>query len=125
MSAAASEPDLTGRLILLVEDEFLVADTLSQMLEGLGAAILGPAATIERALAVLAGTDRVDFAVVDVNLRGERSYAVADALLERGIPFAFTTGYGASMIPERYRHAAVLQKPFGKAEMARALCVLS
>jgi CheY-like chemotaxis protein len=116
-----SDLDLTERVILVVEDEYLVARSLCRLLKTMGATILGPAATIEQALGLLAGSDRVDFSLIDVNLRGVRAFPVADALLARGVPFAFTTGYGESIVPERYGDIAVLQKPFGAAVLARAI----
>lgn len=117
--------DLTDRHILVVEDDDMLAESLGELLKGWGATVLGPKATTALALALLAQAERVDFAVVDLNLHGTTSFAVADALLARGIPFAFTTGYGNSSIPEPYRHAAVLRKPFGRAELAKALGALS
>jgi DNA-binding NarL/FixJ family response regulator len=116
-----SNLDLAGRHILLAEDDYMVAGSLCRLLECLGATIIGPAATAEHALALLAQADRVDFAMVDINLRGAASFAVADALRARGVRFAFATGYGTSAIPKRYRDAAVLQKPFDLAEMAKAV----
>ena len=120
-----SNLDLAGRHILLAEDDYLVAESLSALLQCLGVTILGPAATTDRALELLAQAERVDFAMVDINLRGAVGFAVADALCARGVRFAFTTGYGASAIPERYRHAAVLQKPFDEADIAKALLALT
>jgi CheY-like chemotaxis protein len=119
-----SDLDLAGRSILVVEDDYLVARLLSELLEVWGATVIGPAATIELALALLAETERIDLAVVDVNLRGATGFAVADALLTRGVPFIFTTGYETSAIPERYHAVAVLQKPFRQAEIAKALQAL-
>ena len=61
-------------------------------------------------------------ALLDVNLGRENSFPVADALLARGIPFVFATGYGeANMFPERFRHLPVLSKPYAPAEMRLAL----
>ena len=87
--------------VLLAEDEFVIAQSLSLALQDAGATILGPAATTEQALRLLERTDRVDAAVLDVNLRGDTVYAVADALLARAVPFIFTTGYMASTLPPR------------------------
>ena len=120
-----SDPNLTGRCILLVEDEYMVAEPLAELLEVWGATILGPAPTLEQALGLLARTDQIDFALVDVNLRGIKAFPLADALLARGVPFVFTTGYGTSMIPEPYRDVAVVQKPFSKIALAKALLVLA
>jgi CheY-like chemotaxis protein len=113
--------DLTGRRILLVEDDYMLARALVSLLETWKVTILGPVATTERALALLGQTDQVDFAVIDVNLRGETSYMLADALIARNVPYVFMTGYGASSIPERYREAAILQKPFKAAKLVEAL----
>jgi DNA-binding response OmpR family regulator len=120
-----SDLDLTGHRILLVEDEYLIARSLGVLLGIWGATVLGPASTIERALGLLAKTDGIDFALVDINLRGVAAFPVADALLARGVPFAFTTGYGTSMIPEHYRDVAALQKPFDAAALAKALLILT
>jgi DNA-binding NtrC family response regulator len=116
--------DLTGRHILLVEDDYMLARALVSLLETWNATILGPVATTERALALMGQTDRIDLAVIDVNLRGETSFALADDLIARGVPHIFMTGYGASTIPERYRGAAILQKPFKAAKLVEAILAL-
>jgi CheY-like chemotaxis protein len=116
--------DLTGRRVLLVEDDYMLARALVSLLETCSVTILGPVATTERALALLKQTDQIDFAVIDVNLRGETSYSLADALIERDVPYIFMTGYGASSIPERYRDAAILQKPFKAAKLMESLQAL-
>jgi len=113
--------ELNERVVLVVEDEFLVARPLCRLLTAMGATILGPAATIEQALALLETTDRIDFSVIDINLRGIPAFPIADALIARGIGFAFATGYGDALIPERYRGVTVLQKPFGAAALSNAL----
>jgi len=116
--------DLTGRRVLVVEDDYLLAAFLRGLLESWGATLVGPAPTSERALALLAGT-RIDFALLDVNLGGEPVFSVADALAAERIPFSFTTGYETSMIPERHRNALVLRKPFGEAAVEEALLPLA
>jgi hypothetical protein len=73
---------------------------------------VGPVATVETALALLRSTYPIDFALVDINLRGVMAVDVADALMTRGTPFAFTTGYTTSIIPERYANVALLLKPY-------------
>lgn len=74
-----------------------VADDLVRQLAGAGAAIVGPASTVEAALALL--EDGVDLAILDINLKGTMSFALADELARRGIRFVFATGYAAAMIP--------------------------
>jgi CheY-like chemotaxis protein len=113
--------DFTGRHILIIEDEHIVAESLARALRVYGAEVVGPAATVEQALNLLATTARIDGALLDINLRGVRAYAVADDLIARGLPFVFTTGYGTPLIPERYRHVAVQQKPFHLEDLAEAL----
>jgi CheY-like chemotaxis protein len=118
------DTDLTERRVLLVEDDYLLAKPLEELFEGRGATILGPAATTKKALALLAQNARVDAAVVDINLGGTMSFAVADALLALAVPFVFTTGYTASIIPERFRDAAVIQKPARPMDILDALTAL-
>ena len=84
---------LAGRRILVVEDEMLVLMNIEMALEELGCTAICAAASVAEALMLLA-TQSFDAAMIDVNLGGEKSYPVADALVQRGIPFAFSTGYG-------------------------------
>lgn len=103
--------------ILIVEDEMLVAMNIEDMLLDSGHEVAGIANRLEPALA-LARDGAFDVAVLDVNLAGDRSFPVADLLIERGIPFLFATGYGLGGIEEKYRDRPVLQKPFRAAELA-------
>ena len=116
-----NDPNLTGRRILIVEDDHMVAKSLGRMLELWGATIIGPAPTVERALALVQSTERLDGAAVDLNLREVRAFPVADALIAREVPFVFTTGYGKSAIPERYGNVPVLRKPLDPIDLAMAL----
>jgi CheY-like chemotaxis protein len=95
--------------ILVVEDEGLVAMLLEDMLEELGHQVVGPAATLKRALE-LAREEAVDIAVVDLNLNGQDASPVAAVLVERKIPFACATGYGE--LPEPLRGSPILAKPY-------------
>jgi CheY-like chemotaxis protein len=107
---------------LVLEDEAMVAMLMEDMLAELGyEARL--ASTVENALneAVSGG---FDCAILDVNLRGRRSYPVAEALLARGIPFAFVTGYGLEGVDPRFRDAAVLQKPFSTSDLQQVIQAL-
>ena len=111
---------LAGRRVLLVEDEMLVAWLLQDMLADLGCAVVGPAARVAQALALI-DAEMVDAAVLDVNLNGQTSYAVADALTARGVPFVFSTGYAKDRLAEPYRSLVILQKPFHEDELGAAL----
>ena len=90
---------MTSPRILIIEDEHLVAHALGSALRASGVEIAGMAATVEQALALLRSMPKIDGALLDINLRGEPAYAVADDLIARGLPFVFTTGYSAQIIP--------------------------
>jgi CheY-like chemotaxis protein len=89
---------LSGRRVLVVEDETMVAWLLEDMLADLGCAVVGPAAHVNQALAML-DAEALDAAVLDINLNGQKSYPVADALAARGVPFVFSTGYNKDSLP--------------------------
>src|ERR1700724_4506566 len=114
---------LSGRRVLVVEDEMIVAWLLEDMLADLGCAVVGPAARVNQALAML-DAEAIDAAVLDVNLDGQMSYPVADALTARGTPFVFSTGYDKDTLRDGYRTFPVLQKPFHRSELGAALAKL-
>lgn len=113
--------DRTIPRVLLVEDEHIVAAALSRGLRVCGAEVVGPAATVANALALIEATPAIDGALVDINLRGVQAYDVVDALIARRVPIVLTTGYETSVVPNRYRDVPVLQKPFDPAEAMAAL----
>ena len=110
---------LTGKRILVVEDEALIAVMVEDMLTEMGCEVVGPAATIAQALA-LAGSEDIDGAVLDVNVRGERIDPVADALSARGVPMLFATGYGEVRLASG-AVATVIDKPYTQEKLARGL----
>lgn len=102
---------LTGRRILVVEDEMLLMMNIETTLEDLGCTAISSAANVSDALALL--DERVfDAAMLDVNLNGETSYPVADALVARGIPFAFATGYADHGARTDLLSWPILRKPY-------------
>ena len=113
--------DLAGRHILVVEDEFLTADEMAQTFEGFGARVVGPVPTVERALSCIKEAARLDGAVLDVNLRGELVFPVADALCQRGVRFVFATGYDRRIIPERHRAMPCCEKPVDPRRLVQVL----
>ncbi len=113
---------LNGKRALLIEDETLVAMLIEDMLADVGCEIAGVAARLSDAMA-MAGDEtlKVDLAILDVNLAGESSFAVADILERRGVPFVFSTGYGPNGLPDAWKGRPVLQKPFTAAEVQTVL----
>lgn len=114
---------LAGKRVLLVEDEVLVAWALEDMLTALECAVVGPVARVSEALAMIEA-EMVDAAVLDVNLDGQKSYPVADALAARGVPFVFSTAYDKGSLQKEYLHFPMLQKPFERQELGDELAKL-
>lgn len=104
-----------GLRVLVVEDEMLICMDIEDMLEEFGCQIVGPAATVEKALSIL-DAEQADIAVLDVNLGGVRSYPIADRLIRQGTPFILATGYAE--VEPAYSTCPRLQKPFSKAHLA-------
>ncbi|WP_349371948.1 response regulator [Salinarimonas sp.] len=112
---------LAGRIVLVAEDEFFVADDLVHALERRGARVVGPATSVAQALRLTEATPALDAAVLDINLKGEMVFPVADALSARGVPFVFATGYGSEVLPSRYSGRVRCEKPVDPDDVARAL----
>jgi len=106
--------------ILVVEDEYLLADTLAEALAELGAEVVGPVGHLAEALALVAAAP-VDGAVLDINLHGEMVFPLADILTDRGVPYVFATGYGQENIPDRYKGVPTLSKPIDARQMTPLL----
>lgn len=110
--------ELSGLKILAVEDEPLVAMTLEGMLTDLGSIVVGPAGDLRTGMQ-LAKDERIDGAVLDVNLGGEMVFPLADFLAQRGIPFVYVTGYGATILRQCDHERPSLQKPYKRQELSR------
>jgi CheY-like chemotaxis protein len=122
VTGTAPKGHLENRRILVVEDEYLLADDMAQVLANMGANIVGPVPTKDRALALILSGEPLDAAVLDINLRGETVFPVADALTARAIPFVFATGYAQTSIPAAYQAVPRWEKPFNPDELASVLC---
>ena len=109
--------------VLVVEDEPLIAMLVEAWLEELQCETVGPAASAEAALALIGGAP-LDGAILDVSLDGHDSFAVAAALRERAIPFAFATGHAAERIEERFRDVPRMAKPYDFARVKSVLAKL-
>ena len=114
---------MATRQVLIVEDEELVAMMLADMLQELNYSVLGPVGDLNKALA-LAEERAPDAALLDVSLHGVASFPLAETLQAKGIPFAFTTGYGERDFPPAFRQVPRLSKPFDLPELRRVLGAL-
>jgi DNA-binding response OmpR family regulator len=104
--------------LLVIEDEFFVAAHIENLLSDNGHEVIGPVGTLDEAK-VLARSECIDGALLDVNLDGGRVDDVADILAGRNVPFFFVTAYGRDNLPPIYREAAVVHKPFNDADLIR------
>jgi CheY-like chemotaxis protein len=113
--------DRSGWRILVIEDDGLLAMHISDTLDDLGQIVVGPARTVEDALAIIEN-ERIDMALLDVNLgNGETSYPVADILSRQGVPFAFLTGYGEDCLRGDSPDRPVISKPINETNLAATL----
>jgi two-component SAPR family response regulator len=118
--------DLTGLRVLVLEDEALLAMLLEDLLTELGCVLVGPFGHTDEAIAFLkAHPAGVDCGILDVNVAGQRSDAVALAFDRLGLPFVFSTGYDESALGERWRGKPCLRKPFRPADLERILLEVS
>ena len=111
-----------GRRIMIVEDEMLVAMELEALLAEQGCAVIGPAPTADRALALLA-EGRPDAAILDVNLNGQTATPVAAALRAQNVPFLLATGYSQSLQAE-LKDTPRVDKPVNHERLVRVLTQL-
>lgn len=115
--------DITGKRILIVEDDFRLADALCADLRRRGAVVVGPAPTPFYAMQLL-GRRGVDGAVLDVRLHGTTVFGLADELCRRGTPILFATAQGDDVMPERFRERPRIAKPYDPEGLLHALQAL-
>jgi CheY-like chemotaxis protein len=109
-----------GLKVFVVEDEPMISMLVADMLEDLGCQMVAEAGDIETATKLALSQD-FDLAILDVNVKGQTVFAVAELIQARGLPFIFATGYGAEALPARFRDQPVLQKPFEIDALAKAI----
>jgi CheY-like chemotaxis protein len=107
--------------VLILEDEPLIAMSMQALVEDSGWAVVGPLSKVAEAVAVVTGGAEIDCALLDCNLNGEPSWSVADALVERNIPFAFTSGQSARDIDPRFADRPTFTKPVDETKLKRFL----
>lgn len=110
---------LTGKRILIVEDEPIIAMTVEDIILEMGGIPVGPAANLAEGLR-LAADPALDAALLDVNLNGDRSDAIAHHLDGIGVPYVFATGYGRNGV-EGFPDAHVIAKPYSAETLSQLL----
>lgn len=120
VAPAAQRQNLTGKRILIVEDEPLIAMVLTDYLSDAGCIPLGPAQNLDRARQLIR-EETFDAALVDGNLAGRSVDEIAVALTQRRTPFAFVTGYGREALPVGFQEAIIVEKPFTQDQVTSAL----
>ena len=122
--AAIQELPLNGARVLVVEDEYYIADDLRRELVAAGARVIGPVSTVASACDAI---DRGDFhcAVVDLNLHGDSAVPVAERLMKEGKSFAIATGYGSDVVPDGLKAVPRIEKPFDPPALLRLVLTLS
>jgi DNA-binding NtrC family response regulator len=103
--------DLKGARVLLVEDEYFIADDLRKILIAAGARVVGPCSTLSKAHDAL-DDGEFDCAVIDVNLHGESAIPIAERLMRDGKSFAIATGYETISLPPELTGVPRIEKPF-------------
>lgn len=114
---------MTAR-ILIVEDEYLIAQDITEALETAGFVVVGRYAKSADALDFFATPDPCDAAVLDASLRGTSSLPVCEALIARGIPFLILTGFGPDQLPDAMKSMPVLTKPLDPRQLVDAVQAL-
>ncbi|GGD92538.1 response regulator [Aureimonas endophytica] len=109
--------DLAGLKVFAVEDESLVAMQLEDMLYEFGCEVVGLAMRVARALDMADTLPAIDFAVLDVNIAGDKVYPVAACLRARGVPIVFATGYGRAGVDPEWHECQIVQKPYTADEL--------
>jgi CheY-like chemotaxis protein len=111
---------LSGMSILVVEDEMMVLWNIEAVLAELGCTSIAAASNVDQALSLIQ-SQTFDAALLDVNLGGEPSYPIADALTVLGVPFSFSTGYSTPAFGGTYGDRPVLRKPFRDEQLEEVL----
>jgi DNA-binding response OmpR family regulator len=122
MPTSYNEARLDHHRILVVEDENLIALELAHALRRLGAEVIGPAASVSKARALISDAKGpISMAILDINLHGELVFPLAEELRARQVPFLFASGYAQPVLPERYANVPIWGKPLDSDVFAKTL----
>lgn len=115
---------LDGRKVLVVEDDFLVAEDFAAMLREAGAEVIGPAESLPQAIRLAQQCDALDCALLDIDLQGVDCFPLARELRTAAIPMMFLTGLGCDTIPEEFVDIMCIAKPTGAGRVVEELTAL-
>lgn len=115
---------MTGRKVLVVEDDFLIAEDFSTVLREAGAEVIGPAESLPQAIRLAQNHDVLDCALLDIDLQGVAVFPLAQELRMAGTPMMFLTGLGCDYIPEEFADICCIAKPTGTARVVEELTAL-
>jgi CheY-like chemotaxis protein len=116
-----SSGPLSGRRVLVIEDEYFLADDIARALRELGARVLGPIGELEEAMSLIDSDVSIDGAVVDINLRSDMVFPLARTLRARKVPFVFTTGYDRKSVEAEFGDVRLWEKPLDIPAMTHEL----
>jgi DNA-binding response OmpR family regulator len=111
--------------ILVLEDEFIIADEIATILQDAGHSVVGPMASIDAAMAGLDNGVRPDAAIIDANIRGDSSAALAKRLRELNVPFCLCTGYRSGDLGNEFGDVAIVQKPVSPGVLLATIVALA
>jgi CheY-like chemotaxis protein len=115
---------VSGRLrVLVVEDEWLIAEDVAACLHASGHQVVGPVPSVAAAVRLI-GENHIDVALLDIQLNGETSLAIAEELQSRDIPFACLSGFGPNDVPSAFANFKFVRKPADQAAILKAMAEL-
>jgi two-component SAPR family response regulator len=114
---------LKGRRIFVLEEHLGIATLLADMIMGFGCEVVGPVQRLDDAMDLIV-TSKIDAAILDVAIKGEVSFPIADRLIQQGTPYAFASGNKTAASIERYAGVIFITKPYSEQHICKVLCDL-
>lgn len=126
VSSLRNDPDRPrkGARVLVVEDDYFLAESICGYLQDAGCTVIGPVGRIKEALEIIL-IDDIDCAVIDANIDGEFSLAIIKALCARNVPTTMLTGYDSEAMPPELQTLPFLQKPVDAATLIKQIAILT